>query len=277
MRAAAISILLIFLFSCNGDPSNDYDPSLPIPKTETIPAPTPIPFKVTGIYPHDPTSFTQGLEFFDGILYEGTGELKKSKLRVVDIKSGKPLKSHTIEDPTIFGEGITILNNRIFQLTWQNKKIFEYTLNDITKPIRTYNWNHEGWGATNNGKELIISDGTSNIYFVTPDENGSKMNINKIISVRDNKGPVDRLNELELIDGALYANRWLTDDILRIDTANGHVTGIMNLRGLMKQYAPEAFLGESAVLNGIAYDSAGKKVYITGKDWPKLFEMELVQ
>lgn len=275
MRKAAVFALLILLFSCNSDPSSDYDTSIPIPKTETIPPPAPVSFKVTNVFPHDPTSFTQGLEFHDGKLYEGTGELRQSKLRIVDITTGKADKSHTIEDPTIFGEGITILNKRIFQLTWQNKKIFEYNLHDITKPVRTYTWNHEGWGATNNGYELIISDGTSNIYFVTPDTMNKKMNINKIISVRDHRGAVNMLNELELINGSLFANRWMTDEILKIDTSNGHVVGVLNLKGLMPQYAPEVFLDDGAVLNGIAYDSASKKVYITGKDWPKLFEMEI--
>lgn len=265
----------VLLYSCTGCGSEpDHDSSLPMPVT--VPPPHAIIFKVTNVYPHDPTSFTQGLEYHDGKIYEGTGEKTASKLRIVNIKTGVPEKSHTIEDPDIFGEGITILNNKIYQLTWQNNKIFEYNINDITKPVKTYDWPHEGWGLTNNGHELIISDGTPTLYFVTPDDTGNRMKINKTLSVRNNFGLVDSINELELIDGSVYANRWLTNDVLVIDTITGYVTGVMNFTGIMKQYDPGAVLPDGAVLNGIAYDSASKRLFITGKDWPKLFEIELV-
>ncbi len=277
LRGWTIILIAIFLSSCNGCSSSpDHDSSLPMPIN--VPAPEPIIFKVTNVYPHDPMSFTQGLEYHDGKLYEGTGEFKRSKLMVVNIKTGVAEKTHTIPDPTIFGEGITILNNKIFQLTWQNNKIFEYNINDITRPIKTYPWPHEGWGVTNNGHELIISDGiTPNLYFVTPDENSGQMIINKTLTVRDNIGPVQNLNELELINGSVYANQWLTNNILVIDTTTGHVTGILNFTGIMKQYDPEAVLQDGSVLNGIAYDSASGRLFITGKDWPKLFEIELVR
>lgn len=275
LRNCWILLIAVFLFSCGDNSSTpDYDNTLP--KPPSVPAPVPLMYKVLNVYPHDPSSFTQGLEFHNGKLYEGTGNFNTSKLRVLDIKTGNVEKSHTITDPKIFGEGITILNNKIYQLTWQNNKIFEYNLNDITKLIRTYPWNREGWGATNNGRQLIISDGTAQLYFVTPDESEGKIQINKILTVRDNRGPVDSLNELELINGSVYANRWLTHDIVKIDTSNGYVTGTMNFKGIMKQYAPGVFLKEGAVLNGIAYDSAQKKMYITGKDWPKLFEIKLM-
>lgn len=277
LRGWTIILIAIFLSSCNGCSSSpDHDSSLPMPIN--VPAPEPIIFKVTNVYPHDPMSFTQGLEYHDGKLYEGTGEFKRSKLMVVNIKTGIAEKTHTIPDPTIFGEGITILNNKVFQLTWQNNKIFEYNINDITRPIKTYPWPHEGWGVTNNGHELIISDGiTPNLYFVTPDENSGQMIINKTLAVRDNIGPVQNLNELELINGSVYANQWLTNNILVIDTTTGHVTGILNFTGIMKQYDPEAVLQDGSVLNGIAYDSASGRLFITGKDWPKLFEIELVR
>jgi len=265
---------LIFV-SCNCNNSNpDYDSSLP--QAPVVPPPQPVLYKVINVYPHDTSSFTQGLEYYKGKLYEGTGELNQSKLRIVDIKTGLPEKSHTISDSTIFGEGITILNNKLYQLTWQNHKIFEYNLNDISKPIRTYDWPHEGWGVTNNGKQLIISDGTPQIYFVTPDETKGQMNITKTLTVRSNQGLMNYLNELELIKGAIYANRWLTNDIMIIDTTNGYVKGIMNFKGIIQQYDPGYTLDEGSVLNGIAYDSTGNRLFITGKDWPKLFEIEII-
>jgi len=267
--------ILFLLISCNNNSTPDYDSSLPVPKTNNIEAPASIMFSVDGVYPHDPQAFTQGLEFHDGKLYEGTGEYKQSRLRIVDIKTGKVDKEYKIPDSSIFGEGITIFKNKIYQLTWQNNKIFVYNLNDITHPISTFNWSRQGWGATNDGNQIIVSDGSSKLFFVQPDENRKEMKINKILTVVDNRGEVDSLNELELIGGSVYANRWLTDDIVKIDTSNGHVVGIMNLSGLLPQYDPGVKVDDGAVLNGIAYDSTTRKLYITGKDWPKLFEMKL--
>jgi len=268
-------VILFLLISCNNNSTPDYDSSLPVPKTNNIEAPASIMFSVDGVYPHDPQAFTQGLEFHDGKLYEGTGEYKQSRLRIVDIKTGKVDKEYKIPDSSIFGEGITIFKNKIYQLTWQNNKIFVYNLNDITHPISTFNWSRQGWGATNDGNQIIVSDGSSKLFFVQPDENRKEMKINKILTVVDNRGEVDSLNELELIGGSVYANRWLTDDIVKIDTSNGHVVGIMNLSGLLPQYDPGVKVDDGAVLNGIAYDSTTRKLYITGKDWPKLFEMKL--
>jgi glutamine cyclotransferase len=266
---------LFLLISCNNNSTPDYDSSLPVPKTNNIEAPAPIMFSVDAVYPHDPQAFTQGLEFYKGKLYEGTGEERQSRLRIVDIKTGNIEKEYKIPDNSIFGEGITIFKNKIYQLTWQNHKIFVYNLNDITHPVNTFNWSREGWGATNDGNDIIISDGSSKLFFVQPDENRKEMKINKILTVVDNRGEVDSLNELELIGGYVYANRWLTDDIVKIDTSNGHVVGIMNLSGLLPQYDPGVKVDDGAVLNGIAYDSTTRKLYITGKDWPKLFEMKL--
>lgn len=277
LRTAFFLLLSLTLFSCdNSGSSGDYDPTLP--SSPAVPAPQAIMYKVINVYPHDTSSFTQGLEYYNGKLYEGTGEFKKSKLRIVDLKTGIAERSHTIGDPSVFGEGITILNNKIYQLTWQNNKIFQYDISDITKPIRTYDWPHQGWGATNNGKELIISDGvTPNLYFVTPDESTNQMKINRTLTVRSHLGPVENINELELINGSVFANRWLTDEILIIDTTSGYVTGVLNLKGLLDQYAPGTKLSEGAVLNGIAYDSATNRIFITGKEWPRLFEIELAR
>lgn len=266
---------VLFLISCNNSSSPDYDSSVPMPKVNSIPAPAPIMFKVEAVYPHDPGAFTQGLEFYKGKLYEGTGEPGQSRLRITEIKTGNVEKNYLIPDSSVFGEGITIFKNKIYQLTWQSHIIFVYNLDDISHPISTLKWNREGWGATNDGNNIIISDGSSRLYFVQPDEKNKDMKINKILSVADNMGEVDSLNELELIDGYIYANRWLTNDIVKIDTATGHVVGNMNLTGLLQQYNPGVKVSSEAVLNGIAYDSTTKNLYITGKDWPKMFEMKL--
>ena len=271
-------VLMLVSFSCHNNSTPDYDTSLPVSQPNNLPAPQPITFTIDSVYPHDPHAFTQGLDFYNGKLYEGTGHPDaehKTSLRIVDIKSGKPEKEYFTPDPNIFGEGITIFKNKIYQLTWQNHKIFVYNLNDIMHPIATYNWSLEGWGITNDGTNLIISDGSSKLYFVQPDEAKKKMKTMKILTVADNTGELDSLNELEYINGYVFANRWYNNHIIKIDTANGHAVGIMDLTGLLHQYDPNDHVGDEAVLNGIAYDSATKKLYITGKDWPKMFEIKL--
>ncbi len=266
---------LLLLISCNNSSSPDYDNSLPVAKVNNIPPPEPLMFKVDAVYPHDSYAFTQGLEYHKGKLYEGTGEYNRSNLRIVDAKTGKVEKNYLIPDKSIFGEGITIFKNKIYQLTWKSHQVFVYNVDDFSHPIDTLGWSREGWGATNDGKNIIISDGSSHLFFVLPDEKRKELKINKILTVADNRGEVDSLNELELINGYVFANRWMTDDIVKIDTATGYVTGEMNLAGLLQQYDKGAQVNGDAVLNGIAYDSTSKKLYITGKDWPKLFEMQL--
>jgi glutaminyl-peptide cyclotransferase len=275
IKKLSLLALIMLLFSCHNTSTPDVDNSLPVNQPNNIPAPQPITFTVDSVYPHDPKAFTQGLQFYNGKLYEGTGEFNQSTLRVVDIKTGKPEKEHLIPDATVFGEGITIFKNKIYQLTWQNHKIFVYNLIDIMHPIATYNWSLEGWGITNDGNNLIISDGSSKLYYVQPDEAKKEMKTIKILTVADNNGELDSLNELEYIDGYVFANRWYNNHIYKIDTSNGHPVGVIDLTGLLHQYDPNFQITDSAVLNGIAYDSTTKKLYITGKDWPKLFEIKL--
>jgi glutamine cyclotransferase len=276
VKKLPVFAFIVLLFSCHSNTSTpNEDPNLPVAQPNNIPAPQPITFTVDSVYPHDPKAFTQGLQFYKGRLYEGTGEFNQSTLRIVDIKTGKPEKEYLIPDPTIFGEGITIFKNKIYQLTWQSHKIFVYNLNDIMHPIATYNWSLEGWGLTNDGNNLIISDGSSKLYYVQPDETSKEMKTMKILTVADNTGELDSLNELEYINGYVFANRWYNDHIYKIDTSNGHVIGIIDLSGLLHQYDPNFQIPDSAVLNGIAYDSTTQKLYITGKDWPKMFEMRL--
>ncbi len=212
------------------------------------------------------------MEFYNGKLYEGTGDFKASSLRITDIKTGKVEKIHKMGSDKIFGEGVTIFKDKIYQLTWTNKIVYVYDIKNIDKPIATFKWPYEGWGITHTNNELIISDGSANLYFINPDD----FKIKSTKQVRDNNGPVEKLNELEYVDGFVYANLYdNSGNILKIDPSSGHVVGIINLAGIIEQYAAEYKPNDGEVLNGIAYDSATNKFYITGKKWPKLFEIQL--
>lgn len=262
-------IILVIFAACNNTtepPTNDQ----PI---VTVAAPENIGVNIISVYPHDTSAYTQGLQFHDGKLYEGTGDFERSSLRITDIKTGKVIKKHMMGSNQIFGEGITIFKNKIYQLTWESNIVNVYDINNIDKPINTFNWPYEGWGITNNGTDLIISDGSANLYFVNPED----FKVKSTLQVLDNQGPVTQLNELEYINGYVYANVYTADYIVKINPSNGHVTGKISLPGLMQQYAPGYPLKQGEVLNGIAYDSTGKKMYLTGKDWPKLFEVTLAQ
>src|SRR5258705_3375438 len=175
-----LTITVFFFAGCTSN-NSDNDASSYTTPSSNLPAPQPIIFTVDSIFPHDKEAFTQGLQFYNGKLYEGTGELNQSSLRIVNIKSGIPEKKYTITDPKIFGEGITIFNNKIYQLTWQNNKVFVYDLNNISKPVETLNWKYEGWGITNDGKSLIISDGSDKLYYVLPDDTSKDMRVLKIL------------------------------------------------------------------------------------------------
>lgn len=276
MKKYLAIVSLVVLVACNGgDKGEVKDPGLD-PVWVNIKAPATLSYKVEKVYPHDPTSFTQGLQVYNGKLYEGTGDYNNSAVKIVNIETGVAEKVHKIGNtPTdsTFGEGITILNDKLYQLTWKEKEVFVYDVKDISKPIKTFKWISEGWGITNDGKNLIISDGiTSNLYFVDPET----FKVQRTQSIYSNAGPAMKLNELEYIDGFIYANIWETDDIVKIDPDSGHIVGILNLSGLLKQYAAKEIEAKPAdVLNGIAYDSTTKKVYITGKWWPKLFEITI--
>jgi glutaminyl-peptide cyclotransferase len=172
---------------------------------------------------------------------------------------------------SIFGEGITIFKNKIYQLTWRSHVVYVYDIANIDKPEKTFNWPYEGWGLTNNGSDLIISDGSSKLYFVNPDD----FRLKSTISVTEQGSPVYYLNELEYVDGFVFANVYQTDKIIKIDPSSGFVVGKMDLAGVIQKFAPGYIpKPEEEVLNGIAYDSATKKFLITGKRWPKMFELK---
>lgn len=224
-------------------------------------------YTVRQVYPHDPDAFTQGLVYTNTYLYEGTGLYGRSSLRRVDLETGTVLKMYELPSDEYFGEGITVVGERIWQLTWQSRVAFVYD-RDTFAPLDTFTYTTEGWGLTYDGERLIMSDGSDTLYFRDPEtfsETGR-------VRVYDHRGPVRRLNELEYVDGQVYANVWLTDKVVRIDPHSGRVTAWIDLSGLLTPEEQAA----ADVLNGIAYDVEGERLFVTGKLWPKLFEIELV-
>jgi glutamine cyclotransferase len=224
-------------------------------------------YNIVNTYPHDRNAFTEGLVFEDGFLFEGTGLLGHSTLRRVDLETGDILQIRELSDE-FFGEGITIYGDEIIQLTWQSNIGFVYDKNSF-ELLREFNYSTEGWGITHDETRLIMSDGTSTLHFLdrqTFEEIGQ-------LEVFDNNGPVTRLNELEYIQGEIYANVWQTDRIAIIAPETGRVIGWVDLRGLL---TTEDRSEPVDVLNGIAYDADNDRLFVTGKLWLKLFEIELI-
>ncbi len=224
-------------------------------------------YRIVNAYPHDRRAFTQGLVFDDGFLYEGTGLYGNSSVRKVDLETGQVLALRELA-ARYFGEGITVFGDIIDQLTWKSNTGLVYD-RDSFDLLHTFEYPTEGWGLTHDGERLIMSDGTSTVRFLDPqtyEETGR-------IEVADRGVPVVRLNELEYVKGEIFANVWLTDRIARIDPDTGRVVGWIDLTGLLSA-------GDRArpvdVLNGIAYDAGGDRLFVTGKLWPRLFEIELV-
>lgn len=220
-------------------------------------------YRVVRSYPHDRQAFTQGLVFEEGFFYEGTGLHGRSSLRKVDPVSGRILKETRL-DPSHFGEGITIFGDRIVQLTWKSRVGFVYDKNSFHL-VRTFAYPREGWGITHDGRRLIMSDGTSVLRFLDPRdfrEVGT-------LDVRDQRGPVAGLNELEYVRGVIYANVWPTDRIAVIDPRKGRIKAWIDLQGLLGKGDAQGV----DVLNGIAHDARGDRLFVTGKLWPKVFEI----
>ena len=267
------TVIAMALFACqpnNANPSSSATtplPTSPLSTTETPPEPD-IPtyrYKIVNTYPHDPQAFTQGLEFHDGDLYEGTGLKGKSSLRRVELRTGRILQIHRLPSE-YFGEGITILGDKIYQLTWQNGVCFVYDRRTF-RQITQFRYYGEGWGLTNDGKHLIMSDGSETITFRDPETFADV----RRITVRAQGKPVKNLNELEYIEGEIWANIWYSDIIARIDPSTGVVKAWVDMEGL-----PVKNRDLEAVMNGIAYDRQNKRIFVTGKNWDKLFEIELV-
>lgn len=270
-RLTLLSVLTILLAACNNNADKPADTS-DNPSVDN--APPIINYSVVKELPHDTTSFTEGLLFHDGQLFESTGteptmpETRRSLFGQVNTATGKIDRKAELDRNKFFGEGITFLNGKWYQLTWTTKVGFIYEdktfkkLGEFQIPVK------EGWGMTTDGTNLIMSDGTSNISYVDP----TTFRLVKIIGVTDNNGPVSNINELELINGFIYANQWQTNYILKIDPASGKVVGRLDLTslvdGVRSKYAP------SDSLNGIAYDSTTGKIYVTGKLWPNMYEIK---
>jgi len=225
-------------------------------------------YTVVRSFPHDRGAFTQGLLFRSGVFYEGTGLNGRSGIRKVKIETGEVLQSKAL-GAEYFGEGIADWKGSLIEITWQSEVGFVYDINTFER-TRTWSYKGEGWGLTHDGTRLIMSDGTSELRFLDPEtfkETGR-------ITVHDARGPVMRLNELEYVKGEIFANIWTTDRIARISPKDGRVTGWIDLTGLMS--AAERGTRD-AVLNGIAYDAAGDRLFVTGKLWPRVFEIRLVK
>ncbi len=256
-----ILITVLILISTSGCTGNDEpeDPGPPVVEKFV--------YEVINTYPHDPEAFTQGLAFYDGMLYEGTGMYGRSELRRTDLSTGDwDLRSTVSEE--YFGEGITILDDLTYQLTWKGETGFVYEMDSFGR-VGTFEYDTEGWGLTTDGENLIMSDGTAVLTFLDPGD----FDVVKTLRVRYQGEDQGRLNELEYIDGMIYANVWKENRILIISPTTGHVTGDINMTGLMRE--GEVYGGED-VLNGIAYDTAGDRLFVTGKLWANLFEIEVI-
>jgi glutamine cyclotransferase len=223
-------------------------------------------YKIVNSFPHDVQAFTEGLVYDNGYLYEGTGLKGQSSLRKVDLSSGRVLQKYELAT-NYFGEGITVYGENIIQLTWKSHLGFVYDKNTFTH-IRDFTYTTEGWGLTQDGSRLIMSDGTSRLYFLDP----QTFQVTGSIEVQADSIPVDNLNELEYINGKIFANVWETDKIAIINPQNGSVSAWLDLTGLL---SPKDYTGPVDVLNGIAYDSPGGRLLVTGKLWPLLFQIAL--
>ena len=224
-------------------------------------------YKVLKSYNHDNQAYTQGLQYEDGVFYESTGLKKKSSLRKIKPETGEVLQSYILEEE-YFGEGLTIMDDKLVQLTWQNHKGFVYDKKTFEK-IRDFDIATEGWGLTYYNDTLLLTDGSENVYFLEKNNFSSV----KYIQVYDNLGPVKMLNETEMIDGRLYANIYQSDLIAEIDYHSGKVLSYIELTNLLPSTLRES---NTDVLNGIAYDEKGKRLFVTGKNWPKLFEIQII-
>ncbi len=265
--AIAVSAALLTLVSMRSNPTGQ-------PAGATVSQPVTAPdgrarqvfYEVANSYPHDPTSFTQGLLWHDGGFYESTGQYGQSKLRRLEFPSGKVLREIKLA-PELFGEGLALVDGRLIQLTWTSHRGFVYDLTTFQRR-QEFSYDTEGWGLTYDEKNLILSDGSSDLFYLDP----QTFKLVRKLAVRMNGQPIQELNELELIDGEIWANVWQTDLILRIDPSTGRVTSFLDLAGIL---APPDKTGRENVLNGIAYDAEHKRIFVTGKLWPRIFEIKV--
>ena len=258
-RFTAILIAFTTLVSCGGVRKKSTTPQAVEPLFYT--------YEVVAEYPHLRTSYTQGLQFVDGELWEGTGEYGRSQLLRTDLASGKVLQSRA-NPKDEFGEGITVLGDRIYQLTWLNGRLHTYDRKTL-KHIATHTYKGEGWGLTSDGERLYMSDGTNHIRVLNPET----MVQERRIGVTMRGESLSHLNELEWIEGKIWANVYTTNHIVIINPENGIIEGVINLSGILPETEYDR---KTDVLNGIAYDKVTKRIFVTGKNWSKLFEIKLI-
>ena len=259
MKRLLFAIFLsIFAMACSSQPK----------RTTAVPQivePVKYTYNIKAVYPHDTNSYTQGLQFVDGVLWEGTGEWGKSVLQKVDLQNGKAEVLATLPKSE-FGEGITVLGDKVYQLTWTNNKVHVYDLQG--NHLKDMRYVGEGWGLTSDGESLYMSNGTTDIYKMNPETFKREGKIT--VTMRGEA--VNFINELEWIDGKIWANVYTTDYVVIINPQTGIVEGLIDFTGLLKQ---EDVTERTDVLNGIAYDAEGKRIFVTGKLWNKLFEIEI--
>lgn len=272
--ALALMAATLAITGCKDEgPKENTDTSATTTAEPSVEVPASISYNIVNQYPHDTHAFTEGLEYRDGVLYESVGQYGKSDIRKVELASGKVLQATKMDD-RFFGEGLTILNGKLYQLTYREGKVLVYNLASMKQEGAMTYPAQEGWGMTNNGTHLIVSDGSNKIYFMDP----ATMNVVKQLMVNDERGPVYRINELELINGYVYANQWQADVILKIDTATGRVVARADMASIRQQGGiPPNTNNEEApeTMNGIAWDATGNRIFVTGKNWPKIFEIKL--
>ena len=228
-------------------------------------------YHVVRSYPHDRDAFTQGLIFRGGFFYEGTGLNGRSGIRKVKLETGEVVQSKPLA-PEYFGEGITDWKGQLLQLTWQSQVGFVYDMNTF-EPTKRWTYSGEGWGLTHDDTRMIMSDGSAQLRFIDP----ASLKETGRITVRDASGPVEHLNELEYVKGEIFANVWLTDRVVRISPKDGRVTGWIDLAGLLSPTERTEVQRGGGVLNGIAYDAGADRLFVTGKLWPRIFEIRLTR
>ncbi|MGD9562497.1 MAG: glutaminyl-peptide cyclotransferase [Pyrinomonadaceae bacterium] len=268
---------MVFASSCGDVPGSNGKPiNRPANENKTALVVPQYSIEIVKTYPHDPKAFTQGLVFHNGFLYEGTGGKPArgddffSSLRKVELETGKVLQKYDVP-VDFFGEGITVLDDKVYQLTWQERTAFVYDLSDF-KLLREVRYNGEGWGLANDGTNLIMSDGTHVIRFLNPED----FTTVRTISVNDERGkPLMKLNELEYVNGEIWANVWETGWIVRIDPTSGKLVGRIDVAELVDSV--QAKNPRADVLNGIAHDASADRIFITGKNWPNLYEIKVNQ
>jgi glutaminyl-peptide cyclotransferase len=279
-RFIARVILILPLFWACQSPSTGPEHAPVDAPASGIAEPKALTWSVLNTFPHDTAAFTQGFELYKGAIIESTGLSGRSSLRRVDPSTGKVLLMKKVDSP-VFSEGVTILRDTAYQLTWQDH-LQLYKAGDLS-PIRRAEWTAEGWGITNDGTDLIISDGSDKLYFVRPGD----LKLQRVVSVQDNLGPVNNLNELEYANGFLYANRWQYDYIEKIDPKSGHVVGRIDCKDILRKFsksdltyltAPGSVGDQNGgVLNGIAWKPETGTFLITGKLWPNVFEIKVAE